>query len=613
MASVCPAIKVKDFNYANNFALIIKLIPNSYQLISDKPIDMSKDLTPSITINNTDISEATPVNTNDLISKYNDTIKNIKDNIDSQLNDIFGIIDNPEDQNPDCNPTDPDSNPTETELDIQIKDSQGNVVKNITSSIQKNPTETCEVNGVTSLVDSFDFPDTFDPITYQQSDSVVDICNLPDSAIKNQVNYVINELPDNIKNFNDDIQADVINNDLKNLFPTITGTNIDSEDDLENYYNDLQNNMPQYQNPATIKALLGIPLATLDCQTPVILQIVNKKVQVMNLYDGTTQKLLEIDKEIDLNVPVIVIFKTNGFLHELNLIIEGDSTIYSAKVFTPKNLSIYYIGVDNEAKKNLCGLVVDIEILTYIDNPASTYLANKYKFEVPNGCLAFYDWHKDRINRNLVFPLPNLNYPVKMYGDGGNHYHIDLSKDPYHFMSNTYLSEFFCSKKINQDEWSLWFWFYVDENMPYYNNTGFTDFRTIIYDFDNKQSLEYDFGTKTFKFNFNNKEILKPYLITTNVWYFCVLKYKKEDAKLYFSIRRIDIADTSLTTVFEIPLDSDLKFNLSSMLAKFDGWVYNNYFNCKFGTLVIFNECTISDLEDDNFLKNKVVINQLNL
>ena len=73
------------------------------------------------------------------------------------------------------------------------------------------------------------------------------------------------------------------------------------------------------------------------------MQIINKKLQVLNLFDGTTQKMLEIDKEIDLNVPIIAIFKTNGFLHELYLIIEGDPTIYSAKVFTPKNLSIYYI------------------------------------------------------------------------------------------------------------------------------------------------------------------------------------------------------------------------------------------------------------------------------
>jgi len=615
MATQCPAIKVQDFNYTNNFALIIKLIPNSYQLMTDKPIDLSKDLTPQITIDNSSVNNLDNyVNTDNLISKYNDIISNIKNNIDNQLQDIFGVIDDPTNTTPNCDPTAENSDSTsETEVQINIQDTQGNIIKNITSTIQENPTITCEVDGITSLVDSFEFPDTFDPLQYQQSDPVVNICNLPDSAIKNQVNYIINQLPDNIENFNSNIQAQVIDAQLKNLFPNLTGNQIESIEDLQNYYSNLQNNVPDINNPLEIKAELGIPLATLDCQTPVILQIINKKVQVMNLYDGTTKNLLEIDKEIDLNVPIIVIFKTNGFLHELYLIIEGDSTIYNAKVFTPKNLSIYYIGVDNEARKNLCGLVMDIQILTYIDNPASAYLSNKYLFTIPNGCLAFYDWHKDRIKRNLVFPLPDLKYPVKMYGDGGTHYHIDLTKNPYHFMSNTYLSEFFCSKFLNQDEWSIWFWFYVDENMPYYNNTGFTDFRTIIFDFINKNSLEYDFGTKIFKFNFANTQVFKPYLINLNTWYFCVLKYKKEDAKLYFNIRRIDIEDLSLTTNFEIPLNEDLKFNLTSMLASFDGWSYNQFFNCKFGTLALFDKYTIPNEEDDNFLKNRIIIQQLNL
>ena len=617
MAIQCPAIKVQDFNYTNNFALIIKLIPNSYQVMTDTPIDLSKDLIPKITIDNSSVDELSDyVNVNDLTDQYNEIISNLKSSIDDQLQDIFSILDNPEDAKPNCDPTDDNSelNTEQTEIQIDIKDSQGNIIKEIISSIQENPSITCEVDGTTSLVDFFELPETFDPIEYQQKDPVIDICNLPDSAIKNQVNYIVNELPEKIENLYENVNSETINTQLKNLFPKLTGEQIESIEDLKSYYDNIKSNT-KIINPLEIKAQLGIPLATLEYETPVIMQIINKKLQVLNLYDGTTQKMLEIDKEIELNVPIITIFKTNGFLHELYLIIEGDPNIYKAQVFTPKNLSIYYIGIDNEAQKNLCGLVMDIQILTYVNNPAQEYLSNKYNFTVPQGCLAFYDWHKDRINRNLVFPLPDLNYPVKMYGDGGTHYKIDLSKDPYHFMSNSYLSEFFCSKNINQEEWSIWFWFYVDENMPYYNDTGFSDFRTIIYDFINKNSLEYDFGTKMFKFNFNSKKnkVYKPYLISLNTWYFCVLKYKQKDSKIYFSIKRIDIEDLSLTTVFEIPIEDKLNFNLTSMLASFDGWSYNQFFNCKFGTLALFDRCTTITEENDNFLKNRIIIQQLDL
>jgi len=615
MAIQCPVIKVEDFNYTNNFALIIKLIPNGYQLMTDEPIDLSKSLIPEITINNSDVTNLPNyINLNDITTQYNDIISNIKIKINDQLKNIFNILDNPEDVKPNCDSTaeNSDLNTQLTEVQIEIKDSEGNLIEEITSNIQENPTMTCEIDGVTSLVDFFQFPETFNPLDYQQSDPVIDICNLPDSAIKNQVNYIINELPDNIETMYNNINTEVINDQLKNLFPNLTGEQIESIEDLKNYYNNLQTDTSLI-DPTQIQAQLGVPLATFECDTPIIMQIVNKKLQVLNLFDGTSQKMLEIDKEIDLNVPIITIFKTNGFLHELYLIIEGDSTIYNAKVFTPKNLSIYYIGVDNEVRKNFCGLIMDIQILTYIDNPAAAYLSNNYLFTVPQGCLAFYDWHKDRIDRNLVFPLPDLNYPVKMYGNGGIHYTIDLNKDPYHFMSNSYLAEFFCSKRLNQDEWSLWFWFYIDENLPYYNNTGFSDFRTIIDDFTNKNSLEYDFGTRTFKFNFAGSSVYKPYFITINTWYFCVLKYKKENNKIYFSIKRIDIEDVSLTTIFEIPLENDLNFNLSSMLASFDGWSYNKFFVCKFGTLAIFNRFTTDAEENDNFLKNKLIFQQLGL
>ena len=112
--------------------------------------------------------------------------------------------------------------------------------------------------------------------------------------------------------------------------------------------------------------------------------IIQAQKEVDNRYD-----FKGMDKEIDLNVPLIIIFKTNGFLHELYLIIEDDSTIYYSKVFTPKNLSIYYIGIDPKAIKNYCGLIFDIQILTYVNNPVETYLENNIYFRFLKVVLLF--------------------------------------------------------------------------------------------------------------------------------------------------------------------------------------------------------------------------------
>lgn len=72
MTTQCPAIKVKDFNYSNNFALIIKLIPNSYQVLNDKPININKDLTPTLTIDNASVSNLPNyVDIDNLTSQYN--------------------------------------------------------------------------------------------------------------------------------------------------------------------------------------------------------------------------------------------------------------------------------------------------------------------------------------------------------------------------------------------------------------------------------------------------------------------------------------------------------------------------------------------------------------
>ena len=613
MATVCPAIKIEDFNYINNFALIIKMIPNSYQVITDKPIDLSVDITPKISIDNQPVGQSLGVDPKKLVDKYNNTLKNLKNNINDKVKGIFNLLDDPAKAKPDCDPTKDDPK-EDTKAKIEIKDIQGNLIKEVTANIKNNPTITCTVDNTVSLVEAFQFPETFDVSKYEVKDPVVDICNLPDSAIKNQVNYVINEMPNKIENFNSDLNADVIDSNLKNLFKNMTGNEINSEKDLHNYYSDINQKTPQVVNPTIIKAELGIPIATLDPNTPVILQIINKKIQVMNLFDGTSKNLLEIDKEIDLNKVFTVIFKTNGFLHELYLFFEEDSTIYKKQAFTPKNLSIYNIGVDPKARKNYCGLVLDIQILTYSNNPVSDYLTNNYTFEPPVGSLAFYDWYKKRINRNLVYPSQGPELPIKMYGMTvlNDKYQLDTKNPNYYFMRNTFLSEFFCSRMLNQEEWSLWFWFNVEKNSDYYNDTGFSDFRTIIDDFINKNSLSYDFGTKVFKFDFGGNVEYKPYVIQTDIWYYCVLKYNKKKQKLYFSIELINATDIKSKTIFKIEVKK-LKFSLTSMLAKFDGWNYGNYFTCKFGTLAIFNQYTDETEEYDNFLKNKLVIKQLGL
>ena len=617
MASQCPIILVKDFNYTNNFALIIKFIPNSYQVLNDEPVVYSeKDMIPQITINNEPVDNLTGYpNINELKDQYNNIATELKNNINDKIYNIFSFLDDELDSEPSCpTPEEAQNDENNEKIDINIYDSQGNLVKEILDSLPKNPTTKCDKSDEISLVNFFELPDSFDPLEYQQSDPVINICNLPDSALKKQVDYVINNIPDDIENLNKDIHVDVINEDLQNLFPNLTGVDVKSEDDLKNYYDNLKKeNLNKIKDFNKIIAKLGIPLCTLNESDPVILQLLNKKIQVMNLYSGNSGKMLEIDKEIDLNIPLTVIFKTNGFLHELYLMIEGDPTIYYNKVFTPKNLSIYYIGVDPKATKNYCGLILDIQILTYINDPVNTYLDNNYLFKIPQGCLAFYDWHKDRIDRNLVYPLPDKRFPVKMYGDNGTRYKIHTEKNPYHFMEMSYLSEFFCSKLLNQDEWSFWFWFYIDKDMPYYNDTGFNDYRTLIYDFINKNSLEYDFGTKTFKINFGDSIFYKNYMFSLNTWYFIVFKYKKSENLITLQIRRIDIEDPSAQTIFNSIIEKEFTFNLTSMLASFDGWRYDQFFACKFGTLAIFDRFTTESEEINNFSQNKLIIKQLDL
>jgi hypothetical protein len=616
MITQCPAIKVQDFNYINNFALIIKILPNSYQIISDEPVIYSeKDLIPEITINNEPVKNLSDyVDTDELIDKYTTTITELKTNIDNDLKNIFDIIKDPTNiDDVDCpDPEKPETNKTVETANIKIYDLQGNLIKNLIDDIPETSIVDCEDEKGISLVNLFEFPDNIDLIKYQESDEVVNICNLPDSTLKKQVKYVIDEIPKKIEEFNDDIKYETLTEKLENIFPNITGVEIKNENDLASYYNNLKN---QYKTDDTNKIIaeLGIPLCTLENKTPIILQIINKKIQVMNLFDGTSGKMLEIDKEIDLYKQLTIIFKTNGFLHELYLIIEDDSTIYYSKVFTPKNLSIYYIGIDPKAIKNYCGLIFDIQILTYVNNPVETYLENNYLFQVPQGCLAFYDWHKDRIKRNLVYPLPDYRFPVKMYGDNGTLYKIHTEKNPYHFMEMSYLSEFFCSKLLNQDEWSFWFWFYVGDNMPYYNDVGFSDFRALIYDFINKNSLEYDFGTKTFKINFGGEKFYKHYMFALNTWYFIVFKYKKSENLIRLEIRKIDIEDPDLPTIFEVNVSNEISFVLTSMLASFDGWKYDQFFACKFGTLAIFDRFTTSAEEASNFLQNRMIIKTLEL
>ena len=620
MSTTCPAIKFDNFKYLNNFTIIIKLIPNSYQLYNDIPVllnqlngNISLDDLKYNGVNYTNLDEYPSIdniiNTDELMT-----------NISNQLDNILGKIKNSYEQ-PENNPTPEcdansqefqDNNSTGETVNVSLQDNQGETILEVTSEIERVATTTdCADSTVKKIVEAIQFPEGFDPTNFEDLRSPDEIlCQLPDSALKRSVNYTLNDLQDDLSAVEDIVKQDQMVQSFQGALDKFG--DLTSEENIKQYYDDLRNSIEaNFPKPLQKDVYLSIPIVTFDEKENIILQIRDKKFEVINLYNASG-KNPSIDVEIDPTKVSICSFSTDGITHTLRFVQEGDPTVYESSIVFPKNIGLYCAAVDPNVIKKFCGMFLDLQVISSSNYNLNNYLNDSYKFKVPNGCLYFYDWHYSRVNRNLVYPLPNLDQPVKMFGNYDDRYQLQTIQNvEYTFMKSSYLDSFFCSRNLNKDKWSIIFWFNVEDGMSIFRNIPAKDYRVLIEDNLNKYSLEYDDYTKTFKMVFDGEHDT-TYIVNKDTWYFVVLKYNREKQKITFNIRSID--DENGSTFVEDYFENQvIDFNLTNMLARFTEFGFEDFFDCKFGTLALFNKETYKVEEDEIFNQQKLIINQLGL
>jgi len=620
MAETCPSIKIDNFKYYNNFTIIIKILPDRYQLLNDLPLlydSMDKSLSLNdLTVNDTPYTQLPNYPDTDYMESANETYANIENTINGIISKIeAGLSGETQNTEVNCDPNDPNfqqNNTTGETVEVVLTDIEGNIVLEVNEEVKKTATKTdCDDINSEKIIEAFDLPTNIDVFNQAVKDPLETICQLPDSALKTTLAYATGPLNQDIDELFEEIKPTELQTALQSSLESLGG--LTTEQDLQDYYDDLREKIDA-STPEIFKTeqYLGIPLVVFDKQYKVILQIKDKKVEVMNLFGSDLQNLF-IDKEVDLGKELIIAFKTNGYQHDLWLIEEGDPTLYHKSITQQKNMTIECIGVDPDVVKRYCGLIIDIQIFTNFGKTIKDYLSQNYYFKAPAGCLAFYDWNIYRIEYNLVYPLPNLDYPVKMFGQGRSKYDLRvLDKVEYTFMRYGYLASFFCSKLLSKDDWSITFWFHIEDEMSINSGLPANDWRMIIEDSINGQSLEYDYYSKMFKLNFATENQMN-YVVLKDRWYFCNLKYKKDNQRLTFNIR--EIGDENKETFQEIVVENENipEFRLTNMLAKFGDYGFTNFFTCRFGTLALFNR-EIYDFEEDSiFNSQRIVINQLGL
>ncbi len=632
----CPGIKVENFSAINSFLIVIKFEPNPVSVLNDVPIDLSQNSKFLPDYNNIIFNDKrfdttdSYKNSANLLNQYDDYFKNIKD----KLNDLQNQVKN--NLNPETSPDQYDCPIDDIDPDELLKEikqgKQPNLVttENLVATKPENfdlnnsTVSYCNENDQLNLIDLIKIPDINQGVYHPPKPPQNLACLFNDDKLKNVATYIEKNLLDK-----DNTPLKDVNNLLDNAFKdtqdnindTLKKNGIDVEKASEELHAAIPANIPTediLKNKYNLNFKLGIPLVTLDCKNQIYLQILNKKLQVTNLIDFSGE-YLEIDKEMDLDAPGYVGFYTNGFKHQLFYYDGKNGKMYNDEINIKKNLSIGYIGIDDQFRKHYCGLVYDIQILLFKKHNFLNAIQKDFKFKIPTGVLYYYDWHKDRIKYNLIFPLPDLTPPVKMYSAGGyTNYILHTEKDPYHFMENGYLTQFFCWRVLTKNDFSIGFWF----NKSLQNNVTDSDYSCLVYDERNDYGLYYNDYSKKFKIDLNGSKtgISKTFdfLVEDNLWYFCNFKYSSEENKLYFNIRNIDQDDFNDFKEFIIDLskfkDFEFgKFILSSMLAKKAGTFYNQQFICKFGTLALFDSKREHAEEFDQFTKERMVIKVLDL
>jgi len=625
----CPGIKVIDFNAVNGFTLLLKLNPNALAVLNDNPIPLpvnkfNPDLS-LITYNNQPLQDIHEFKSIREMNGLNDMLVDVQGKIDDLSKELKNTLEGTGDQTYDCpikdlNLDDIINNVNNgNDTDFTTPESINNAEDGISGiDLSKNFVNYCNDSNHIDILDKIKIPDIADSL--KQAKQKDYSCLFNDDALKNIMGKVQTDLQDQ----NDGIMEEIKEGDL------ITGVKDklnDVKDIADNHnlnlpenYDDLQEQAPApilppnaIIDPNLINELeysLGITLATFNSEDQIYLQIIDKKVEVTNISVGN--KRLKIDQDIPLNDNFYIIFQTNGLIHNLYMIDNGN--IYEDSVTAPRNLGIDYIGIDDKLRKHFCGLLLDVQIYTYIPNPIETLIKKNQLFNFPLGAIYFYDWYPTRINKNLVYPLPDLRPPVKMFTiPGFNKY--QLEDNYYKFMSHGYLTQFYCSRTFKEKNLSLLFWLYP------HDNNGVS---TIMSDLKNKFYLYYDFNNSKFIFEYDNKTYSYDYLLQKEVWSLILLAFDGDNHSLKFKIMEIDkihynqITEISLVSSDLISLNNMADNNyhpyLSSMLTKkLDGSNYTQFFNCKFGTLAIF-DYVLTDTEFFSiYNEQKIVIDMLKL
>ena len=639
---ICPGIKVTKFDAVNSFLLIIKLRPNPLTVLTDVPIDLEtfKKFEPTLQdtyFNETRITDIPEIkSTDDLLNDY----QNYFDDITSKIKDLNDKL---------KNNLDPDNTPDNYECPIEdlniddildkIKNGDNSFITTQTIDVQKpetfNPDSTivtfCNENDQLNVVDQLQIPDISVGANYKNTNKDDITCLFNDDKLKNVAGYVQNKVidPNNsiLKDINYQIQPTSFGDIYDNMKTALKEKGLISDELDPNSTTALAPDI-DIPNFTDVSFQLGIPLAVLDSKNEIYLQIINKKVQVTNLVTFD-KKYLEIDQDIDLSKDIIIAFFTNGYTHILYYIIEETGEKFEQEITVRKNLTIEYIGIDNLYRKHYCGEIYDIQILTFQNAIIQKYLNNNYLFQPPAGALYYYDWHYLRIKYNLVYPLPTLNPPVKMYSsDGRTNYILHTEKTPYHFMETGYLTQFFCWRVFDPTSFSITFWI---NKLNYKNSLNENDYKVLIFDEKNNFEVSYNDYENKFKINMEGIGIeYFDYLIQDNLWYMISFEYSIYDQKFYLMVISIDQEKIEDIKIFEIPIKDTFgpaknpnatwklnlkkfKFNLSAMLARKNGSFYNDFFNCKFGTLALFD----SKREPAELIlqheKEKIVINMLKL
>lgn len=196
------------------------------------------------------------------------------------------------------------------------------------------------------------------------------ILTLSDGYVKKKLWVAKDNIPAAIDEFHndiDDILSPVVDN-ITNEIERETEYNIfdpKNEDEILKYYENLYS---EIDIPHSSEQWYGIPILELavepeDISQSIILQIDTKNNWYLNILNLGSYLYgldrLQIDKTIPPDTKFMVVFKTTGFMHTIQLKIDGDPNLYSKTVAFEQELTLTTLGADYNLVKTFCGIVYD--------------------------------------------------------------------------------------------------------------------------------------------------------------------------------------------------------------------------------------------------------------